>query len=171
MIQCRCGCGQKLNEFDGRGRKRKYINGHNKNRLGKIPWNKNKFGYTIHTEEFRKRMSIRLALLKGEDNYNYKNPKDRISLLNKQIRKLPKYLEWRIQIFNRDNFTCQYCSVKGVCLEAHHIISMAELVNKYNINTKEKALSCNALWDLNNGITLCKECHSKTKNYKGNGGI
>jgi len=30
MIKCKCGCGEELNEFDKRGRKREYINGHTK---------------------------------------------------------------------------------------------------------------------------------------------
>lgn len=35
MIECACGCKQKLNKYDNRGRTRKYIHGHGKPWLGK----------------------------------------------------------------------------------------------------------------------------------------
>jgi 5-methylcytosine-specific restriction endonuclease McrA len=61
--------------------------------------------------------------------------------------------EWKREIFKRDNYTCQECGVRGGILNAHHIKSWA----------KFKELR----FDLNNGITLCLECHKLTDNYKG----
>lgn len=58
---------------------------------------------------------------------------------------------WRLSVFERDKYTCQMprCNKSGCILNAHHI-------EKYSEN-KEKRL------DINNGITLCFDCHNKTK--------
>ena len=45
---------------------------------------------------------------------------------------------------------------------AHHIKTRSSIVKKFNIKTIKQALKCSELWDINNGITLCKKCHSKT---------
>lgn len=69
-----------------------------------------------------------------------------------------EYRNWRINVFKRDSFTCQICRKVGVYLEAHHIKSWS----KY----PELRL------DVNNGITLCKECHmfidDKRRRFGGN---
>ncbi len=54
--------------------------------------------------------------------------------------------EWREAVFRRDNYACQECVKKG-SLQAHHIIPWAK--------NKEKRLC------IDNGITLCPECHAK----------
>jgi len=64
-----------------------------------------------------------------------------------------RYKEWRSKVFERDNWTCQTCRKRGVELNAHHIKSWA--------NYPEFR------YDLNNGVTLCVECHKLTDNYKG----
>lgn len=60
-------------------------------------------------------------------------------------RKTIEYKRWRMNVFQRDNFTCQICGQVGGELNAHHIKPFA----KY----PEERLS------LSNGITLCKQCH------------
>lgn len=63
-----------------------------------------------------------------------------------------RYDEWRRAVYERDNYTCRCCGCKkGGSLEAHHIYSFSEY----------KKLR----YDVNNGITLCKNCHSN--NIKG----
>ncbi len=85
-----------------------------------------------------------------------------ITDLREAIRKCVKYTEWRTNIFDRDSFTCETCKEVGGKLEAHHIKRFADIIQENNITSLEQALACSELWDTNNGITLCKECHDKT---------
>lgn len=64
----------------------------------------------------------------------------------KDRRKTVVYKEWRLDVFARDNWTCQKCLIRGGALEAHHIYSYA----RYD---ELRTTQCN-------GITLCKKCHS-----------
>jgi len=64
-----------------------------------------------------------------------------------------QYKKWRLAVFTKDNFACVNCQKVGGYLIAHHIKSWAKYLKlRYKIN---------------NGITLCKNCHSLTDNYKG----
>ena len=83
--------------------------------------------------------------------------------LSKMIRQTFYYRQWRSDIFTRDNFTCQKCGLYGSYLEAHHMKPYSIIVEENNIKTVEDAIACNELWNINNGITLCKNCHDKTK--------
>lgn len=65
----------------------------------------------------------------------------------------PKYKEWRKSVFERDNYTCQKCFLKGIYIEAHHIKSWAKYPE--------------LRYEISNGLTLCRECHKLTDNYKG----
>lgn len=60
-------------------------------------------------------------------------------------RQYPEYIQWRKDVYERDNYTCQKCNIRGNRLNAHHIESYA--------NNKELRTN------LENGITLCKDCH------------
>ena len=85
--------------------------------------------------------------------------------LYKAIRQSGKTDVWRLEIFKRDKFACVICGSKISIQANHYPKSFAEILNKYNIQTYEKALSCKTLWNINNGRTLCLECHKKTPNY------
>ena len=62
-------------------------------------------------------------------------------------RFIPEYKEWRKNVFDRDSYTCKSCSKIGGNLVAHHIVP-------YSTNKKLR-------FDVNNGITLCRECHKE----------
>lgn len=83
------------------------------------------------------------------------------------IRNSFMYRQWRSDIFYRDDYTCILCNKKGGKLNADHIKSFSIIFNKNNIKTKEEAFECSELWDLNNGRTLCEDCHKSTDNFGG----
>lgn len=70
---------------------------------------------------------------------------------NKVIRNSFEYKRWRTLVFQRDDFTCQSCGVKGVMLHADH-----ELPFAYFPDLRFEVL---------NGQTLCINCHKNTPTY------
>lgn len=94
----------------------------------------------------------------GEKGSNWQGGKNR---LNNSIRSLAKYAEWRNSIYERDDYTCQICGKRGEQLNAHHKRSLSVLINEHNILTTEEALECKSLWNIDNGLTICIECHDK----------
>ena len=63
-------------------------------------------------------------------------------------RKYTEYYQWRNEVFKRDDYTCQKCGDKsGGNLNAHHIKNYSE--------HEELRTS------IENGITLCKDCHKE----------
>ncbi|KYK25696.1 hypothetical protein AYK26_07710 [Euryarchaeota archaeon SM23-78] len=84
----------------------------------------------------------------GENNHNWKGGYDNTIL---RLRRTKKYYEWRRNIFIRDKFMCQECGKKHIYIEAHHI---KDFVNYPELR-----------FDINNGLTLCRECHKQTNNF------
>jgi 5-methylcytosine-specific restriction endonuclease McrA len=78
--------------------------------------------------------------------------------------KLP-YIDWRTQIFERDDYTCQVCFQRGNKLHAHHIKPFSLILDENKIETPEEAIMCDELWNIDNGITMCDKCHKKTPTY------
>ena len=52
---------------------------------------------------------------------------------------------------------------KGGNINAHHLKQFALIMKENNIETFEQAMRCEELWNINNGITLCEECHKFKK--------
>ena len=98
----------------------------------------------------------------SEKNYHWKGG---ITPLTKRIRGCFQYRQWRSDVFTKDNFTCQFCEIKGVYLEADHYPKMfSTIFHENKITSLEQAESCEEFWNINNGRTLCKPCHLKVKN-------
>lgn len=92
--------------------------------------------------------------LYGVHKYGVESPnwKGGITPLLRRERQTLKYKEWRMSVFNRDNFTCQECGQYSGKLNAHHI----------------KAFRTNRglRLEISNGITLCYSCHKKHHSKK-----
>ena len=86
----------------------------------------------------------------GENNPAWKGG---ITPINTVIRNSLEYENWRKQVFERDLYTCQKCGQIGEYLHADHI--------------KPFALYPELRFELNNGRTLCIDCHRKTETYGG----
>lgn len=117
-----------------------------------------------------KKLSYAQKLLLSELKRGENNPAwvDGRSKLTSQVRKCLKNREWRTSIFERDNYTCVLCSKRGGYLEVdHYPTEFAKIWSEEKINSLEQALACGRFWDIENGRTLCKECHA-TKTYANN---
>ena len=89
--------------------------------------------------------------MKGENNHSWQGG---ITPYTKKIRNSIEFRLWREAVFARDNWTCQKCEErcgngKAIYLEAHHI--------KGFTNYPELRFA------IDNGLTLCRECHQLTK--------
>jgi len=99
-------------------------------------------------------------------NGNHNFWKGGISDFNNSIRHCKKYRDWRTAIFKQDDYMCRLCGCKGGKLNAdHYPQTFSSIVNIYSINTLDKAMNCDLLWDTDNGRTLCIECHKATPTY------
>jgi len=107
---------------------------------------------------------------RGENNTNWRkfgsaHPKwTGKTPLRKFLRSCYQYRKWREAIFRRDNWTCQFCKVRGGTLEAdHYPDGFAYLLGKNKIKSFPMAVKCKRLWDITNGRALCLKCHDTTK--------
>lgn len=104
-------------------------------------------------------------LIKGEKNPAWKGGKMKDYPAYERVRMSFEYVQWRMKCFLRDNFTCQKCGDNsGGNLHVHHIKPFSELLKEVKeymplLPLYESALLYTPLWNLSNGITLCKKCH------------
>lgn len=97
------------------------------------------------TESHRLKMSL---ANKGSKSHFWKGGKTKEAV---RLRTGVLYKMWRTAVFERDNYTCQECGVRGGVLNADHI--------------KPWAFFPLLRFDINNGRTLCLGCHKKTETF------
>ena len=99
----------------------------------------------------------------GKNNPNFRDS-PKISFVSR-IRNLNKMRLWRNSILQRDGNKCVLCGkdLKNLTAHADHIYPLKKLVNDLGITDIDEAREENALWEINNGRTLCPSCHLKTR--------
>jgi len=106
--------------------------------------NRGNHGYMLgkhHTEETKKKISNAQKGERGHQWIDGRTPE------NTTIRRSVEYKIWREKVFEKDDWTCQKCKIRGWILHPHHI---------YNFS-KYKELR----FEVSNGITFCKKCHNR----------
>lgn len=89
----------------------------------------------------------------GENNHRYNHT---LTEKDRELgRKYSEYYIWTKEVYERDNYTCKSCSKRGTRLNAHHL-------NGYNWFIEGRT-------SIDNGITLCKECHEDFHSIYGKG--
>ena len=122
---------------------------HPRGMLGKTGPNKGK----KFSEEYREKLSkshtgLKYPTLSAGNHWNWKGG---VSKGRDKIKQSAEYKAWRTAVFERDDYTCQECHVRGGHLHAHHIKPFS---------THERLR-----FDVKNGLTLCRKCHKKTDTY------
>lgn len=98
------------------------------------------------------------------ENHNWWN--GGITPTRKLIWHSKEFQFWRKSIFERDDYTCQFCKQKGGKLQVDHFpITFSEILEMRNIQSLEDAIMCDEMWDTDNGRTLCEDCHRLTPTY------
>jgi len=129
---------------------------------GRKAWNKGKIIGPMPISVRKKIGVSNIGKHSGEKCHFWKGGKSKLSDL---IRMSYKYRQWRSDIFTRDDFTCQQCNQRGFEIHPHHIKTFSAILIENNIQTLDEAIKCEELWNINNGITLCLDCHKKTNSY------
>lgn len=97
-----------------------------------------------------------------------------VTPISLRIRNSKEYSKWRHQIFQRDNFSCVKCGGnKSGSLVAHHkkpfSVIVQEVRNKMPLlSLYDAAMAFAKMWDTNNGVTLCEDCHIKVHTNRKN---
>lgn len=129
--------------------KYRWKSGELKQRKRVEPWNKGIKGLHLSPKsEFKKGM-------KGILSPAFKHGKTKhLKLLRNSLR----WKVWRSKVFERDDYTCQKCDIRGVELHPHHLITVKECSL---LDWEEE------IFDTDNGLTLCKSCHIKPMMHGG----
>jgi hypothetical protein len=125
------------------------------------------------SEETRRKRSVSLRGKRLGANCNFW--KGGINPLRVIIRDLAEAVEWRKKVFERDDYTCQNCGIRGSYLEAHHLKTFESIYREFlqafrclspvhdKYRLVELSRGYQEFWDVSNGQTLCSECHDLTK--------
>ena len=153
-------------------------------RSGERPYMQGRIG-TFLGKKHKPESLIRMSLAKlgkknpkmqGKNHWNWKGT----TPIQTTIRMSLEYKQWCKRVFERDNYTCQGCFMRGGKLAPHHIVPFSKIfkdfLNLYpqfspfeDIETLVRLTTTyEPFWDINNGKTFCYDCHKKTDSYGSN---
>lgn len=104
------------------------------------PWARNN-PQTFKKGNIPKHAGKKREEMRGKKHWNWKGGKEQRPIVRIE------YKNWRKKVFERDNYTCQFCKKRGGYLEADHIELWSKCKSKRYL--------------INNGRTLCRQCHIK----------
>ena len=118
-----------------------------------LPLTREKISATLRRKyredgDFKRRVTAARNVKSGVEHWNWKGG---ITPLTQRTRTSEESNAWKLAVLHRDGYSCRLCESKeSLC--AHHINSWAEFPEDRHI--------------LENGLTLCKSCHSVYHNYE-----
>lgn len=99
------------------------------------------------------RLGIKPPVRRGDKNNNWKGG---ITPKNRKIRQSLEYKLWRKSVFLRDNFCCVFCGYKSLGTRPSDI--HADHIKSFSMFPELRLA-------IDNGRTLCINCHRKTATY------
>lgn len=144
-----------LDKYRGYWKGKKFSDEHRKKISIGIKKNPIKAGFKKgHVVSEKRKAELRILMkgntfgskISGSKHYNWKG-----GISSKRGKEMTsfKYKTWRKSIFERDNYECQFCHKRNGYVESHHIKRWVAFPDLRS--------------DINNGITLCRPCHNKTR--------
>jgi hypothetical protein len=111
-----------------------------------------------HTKETKNkiRAKAKMSTRRGKDSNLWKHGKYPEHLIQ---RRCSEYKVWRQEVFERDSFTCVLCTAKST--KGKKVILNADHIKPFSLYPELR-------FDINNGRTLCVECHRKTDTFGNN---
>lgn len=103
------------------------------------------------SEETKRKISsiLKVKALRGEKHNWWRGG---VSTQNEIIRSSSEYKLWREAVFARDKYTCIWCGDKRK--SGHNVILNADHIQEFSIYPELR-------FAIDNGRTLCKNCHQK----------
>ena len=96
------------------------------------------------------------VLMAGENHWHWNPNRTEKERQNRRNGNKTLINEWRKQVYQRDNFICQHCKKQSEHdLVAHHLNGFDKFINER--------------YDVNNGVTLCENCHKQFHHIYGYG--
>lgn len=99
------------------------------------------------------KQTIEKRIIVGDKHWNWQGG---ITDINEKVRKSKEYKGWRNLVFIRDEYTCVICKSKSG--NGKHVELHADHIKKFADHVELR-------FDVNNGRTLCIDCHKKTDTW------
>lgn len=114
-----------------------------------------------HREKISKSQQNRSLEWRKKIGDHYRGEKSKfwkggVSPQNELIRKSLEYRLWRKAVFERDNYTCLWCGIRGGC--GKKVILHADHIKPFSLFPELR-------FAIDNGRTLCIDCHKTTDTY------